>query len=171
MGEPEGVGDDGPRGPVVLAGETDMAEGGGGEVPRKADLNPSRGAATMFWVVGMAAGEGGVRLGGSLAAAGESGAGGEVGASAMDVRARESAMSWGESCFEDVRPSFFAEDWPWPIVSAGVAGGGGRRRGATGSRRQKSVSQRNDRGDTPRAWNAASHFGPITLFVMTLQTL
>lgn len=157
MGEPEGVGDDGPRGPVVLAGETDMAEGGGGEVPRKADLNPSRGAATMFWVVGMAAGE--------------SGAGGEVGASAMDVRARESAMSWGESCFEDVRPSFFAEDWPWPIVSAGVAGGGGRWRGATGSRRQRSVSQRNDRGDTPRAWNAASHFGPITLFVMTLQTL
>lgn len=132
MGEPEGVGDDGPRGPVVLAGETDMAEGGGGEVPRKADLNPSRGAATMFWVVGMAAGEGGVRLGGSLAAAGESGAGGEVGASAMDVRARESAMSWGESCFEDVRPSFFAEDWPWPIVSAGwraVAGGDGGRRG------------------------------------------
>lgn len=49
MGEPDGVGgDDGPRGPVVLAGEMDMAEGGGGDDPKKADLIPSLGAAMIL---------------------------------------------------------------------------------------------------------------------------
>lgn len=144
VGEPDGVGDDGPRGPVVLAGEMDRAEGGGGEEPRKADLNPSLGAAMMFWVVGMAEGEGAgggaaasllpdwrgadLRLGGGSFAGEEESCGGGASLSARDVRARESAMSWGESCFDEVRPSFFAEDWPWPIVvcarRAGGRGGG-----------------------------------------------
>lgn len=186
MGEPEGVGDDRPRAPVVLAGEMDMAEGGGGEEPRKADLNPSRGAAMMFWVVGIAEGEGGpasllpgcwggasrgesrgapLRLGGgSLAGEGES-CGWEVAGgasrSAMDVRARESAMSWGESCFEDVRPSFFEEDWPWPIVVC--ARGGGASDSGWLYRRELVNTATNDRGDTPSGPGTRRRtFSPIT---------
>lgn len=57
-GELDGGGEE-ERARVVPAGETGMAEGGGGEEARK-DLEGWLGAAMMFWVVGTAAGEGGV---------------------------------------------------------------------------------------------------------------
>lgn len=135
-GELDGGGEE-ERARAVLAGETGMAEGGGGEEARK-DLEGWLGAAMMFWVVGMAAGEGGVFwrggpllwagawLGGEAWAGGRgsralllrlaaSGGGLAGSLSAMEVRAKESARSGGGSCLEEMRPSFF-EDWPWPIV-------------------------------------------------------
>lgn len=89
-----------------------------------------------------------LRLAASFAGERASGGGWPAAASlsAMEVRASESARSCGGSCFEDVRPSFFEEDWPWPIVEC-VAGGvcrGGVCRSAT-SMQQREAAQRMDR--------------------------
>lgn len=90
-----------------------------------------------------------LRLAASFAGERASGGGGWPAAaslSAMEVRASESARSCGGSCFEDVRPSFFEEDWPWPIVEC-VAGecAGGEYAGSATSMQQREAAQRMDR--------------------------